>query len=358
MSKRILSLKRLRMCLTLSIIFLSSFLLFACGSSSGGSSSSNNVEAPPPASTVSGVAATGAAIVGNAYLKDSLGGEIGPYPIGLNGSFSFDVTGLTPPYYIKAVETDPPNREFYSASMASGTGNVNPATHLALAVATGEPDLSLIYANPTAYPIVTQADIENALDDINSIIESLLESYGITGIDPFTDPFVIGVGLDLLFDDIDFNYDPSTGDVAFINSSGTQFLQANIGSITSPYYPLLSISGNGITNPFSGQASLSLDVSESSMTLGTLLYRLGTIYLQSTSITEVSIIDNTVTIAGLCNVNGSSGYSFYATIIDGSPDQMQMIINDPGSLPYHDSGLNDVNDGVGYTIVRYPIVGT
>jgi len=59
--------------------------------------------------TVSGVAAAGAPIIGYAYLKDSAGHTLGPKEIAQNGSFSFAVTGLTAPFYLRAeVQSDQP----------------------------------------------------------------------------------------------------------------------------------------------------------------------------------------------------------------------------------------------------------
>ncbi len=120
MSRRRWPFKRLRFYLAVSIITLSSFLFLACGSGGGGGGGGEEESPPAPAtpapvtpapvtptSSVSGVAATGAAIVGEVFLKDSSVPSVelsDTLILADNGVFSFDVTGLTTPFYIKVVQ--------------------------------------------------------------------------------------------------------------------------------------------------------------------------------------------------------------------------------------------------------------
>src|SRR3989338_4099388 len=114
-----------------------------CGGGGGGGTTPTTTTT---SQKVSGVAAAGLPVVGFVYLKDSASTPTtkGPTEIGSDGSFSFDVTGLTAPFYLRAqgsvVGT---SYDLYSATTASsGTANINPLTNLAVASAAGVSDPS------------------------------------------------------------------------------------------------------------------------------------------------------------------------------------------------------------------------
>ena len=71
-----------------------SIALAGCGSGGSGT--------PTSTATLSGVAATGAPIAGTAYIKDSStpARELSA-PTGNDGSYSFNVQGMTPPFIVK-----------------------------------------------------------------------------------------------------------------------------------------------------------------------------------------------------------------------------------------------------------------
>ncbi len=106
--------------------------------------------------------------------------------------------------------------------------------------------------------------------------------------------------------------------------------------------------GSGYNYPEPGlRASLSLDVSASSLETGWLNYYYSKlrINLQSTIITEISIAGDTVTITGEGTVNGVPGYTFEITIIDGNPDSIRIVIYNPDGSVFFDSGLAPLSDG-------------
>ncbi|TFZ00116.1 hypothetical protein [Ramlibacter humi] len=72
--------------------------LAACGGSGGGSSSPGDGAA---GSQITGVAAVGAPLVGTVTVKDALG-AIRSAEIGVNGSYSIDVSGMTAPFVFRA----------------------------------------------------------------------------------------------------------------------------------------------------------------------------------------------------------------------------------------------------------------
>ncbi len=115
--------------------------------------------------------------------------------------------------------------------------------------------------------------------------------------------------------------------------------------VTSEYY---HITGGGLNYPEPGfSASLSLDVSQTSMETGWLdyYYTKLRINLESTSITGFSVEGDTVTITGEGTVNGVPGYTFEATITDGNPDTMRIIIYNPDGTIYFDSGSTPLSSG-------------
>ena len=94
---------------------------------------------------VSGVAATGSAIQGRVYLKDSSGTVEQVADTDANGAFSFNVEGLKAPFLLKAVwESDTGSHELYSFSEGAGRANVNPLSNAAVVAAAGVTDSSAL----------------------------------------------------------------------------------------------------------------------------------------------------------------------------------------------------------------------
>ncbi len=151
-------------------------------------------------STVTGIASSGAAISGTVTLKDANGQELGPENIGADGSFTFVVDGLTPPFVIKAEAGE---ERWFSYAAGPGTANVNPLTMLALAMAMESGDPEDAYDDPSE---VTDGAIASALGDVQALFANLFAGFGLdTGFDPFTgDCTVNHDGIDALFDALDF----------------------------------------------------------------------------------------------------------------------------------------------------------
>jgi hypothetical protein len=209
------------------IVFLLSIVIASCGGGGGGGSSS------PPATTVSGVAAAGAPIVGFAYLKDSASPAVtrGPVTIAADGSFSFNVAGLTAPFILMAEgSVGGQSVKLVSAATGAGTANINPLTNIAVAAATGTTDPASVYNNPLTHPI-TQANLDVAIGQIQTMLQSLNTAYNSTA-NPLTGSYSANhTGLDAILDVVSVSLDTTTGGV----SVGSKVTGATIGtaSITS-----------------------------------------------------------------------------------------------------------------------------
>jgi len=205
--------KRLKVlpAVVLAVAFMAaSVILSACG---GGGSST----APPAPPTVSGVAAAGAPIVGFAYLKDSASPSVtrGPVTVASDGSFSFNVAGLTAPFILKVEgSVGGQSVKLISVATGAGTANVNPITNIAVAAAAGQNDPSVVYDTPTGYTAdMTQANLNTAIGQIQTMLQTLLTAYNTTT-NPLTGNYSANhTGLDAVLDVVTIGLDTSTGGV-------------------------------------------------------------------------------------------------------------------------------------------------
>jgi len=352
----------------LAIILALSFT--ACGSGGGGGGSSapaNDSKTGSPTdsqpasqqATVAGVAATGAPVTGDVYLKDSNGIMQGPVPIAADGSYSFNVDGLTPPFYLKAVNTTT-GEALYSVSLGAGTANINPLTNLAVAVAAGISDPAAVYNDPFSYP-VTQTRLDNSIADIRNMLAPLLENSNFNAnINFLTDTFIADhTGLDKVFDEMLVEHDTVSGKVTFV-LRGIQIGQAQIDSFlvlegvteAKIHAAIIGSSalGTGSTCPY--PATLSMNVAASGE--GTLSYDFQETFLQATSVDAPSIVNGTVTITGAGNLSGDPGHTFTARIKEGSPDQMSIDID---GVPSPVAGTLPLIGGPGYTAAGGAVSG-
>ena len=158
-------------------------LFFSLGACGGGSQSG---------SSVSGVAATGAPIVGTVTLKDSNGLLSGPVSTDSEGRFSLAIGKLTPPYLLKVEwTTGAQTQTLFSAAMEAGNVHINPLTHLALALATGSAPATLFGATgtPPDTTRISKASLTTAVGQIRTLLTPLFNDYGITDFDPLNGPY-------------------------------------------------------------------------------------------------------------------------------------------------------------------------
>ncbi|MFA5779951.1 MAG: fibronectin type III domain-containing protein [Elusimicrobiota bacterium] len=187
---------------------------------------------------VTGFAAAGAPIIGYAYLKDS-----SPYPaitkgptaIAIDGKFSFDVTGLTPPFYLRADGAVGGNSyDLYSCATGAGTANINPLSSVAVAAAAGVTNPASVYANSSLTPI-TQTNLDKAIADIQNMLKPLLDAYN-ANINPITGAYAANrTGLDAVFDVVKVTLSTGTGAVTVTDkTTNTQIASALTTALTTP----------------------------------------------------------------------------------------------------------------------------
>jgi hypothetical protein len=107
-------------------------------------------------------------------------------------------------------------------------------------------------------------------------------------------------------------------------------------------------SGAGYNYPEPGfSASMSLNVGNLSLETGWLEYYYSKLRLNlvSTSTTGLSVSGNTVTITGEGTVNGTAGYTFTVTIVEGSPDVMGIEIYKSDGTLFFSAGSDVISSG-------------
>jgi hypothetical protein len=150
------------------------FALAGCGGGGGGGGGT---------ATVSGVAAAGAPLVGTVYLKDSSQPprELSD-AINADGSFSFNVDGMKPPFILKAQGTaGGATYTLYSFASGAGVANINPFANLAVAVAAGDANLAALYTTPSAATMqAIAAALARSTTDIQTKLLPLFTLYKAT----------------------------------------------------------------------------------------------------------------------------------------------------------------------------------
>ncbi len=351
MSKRGRSFKRLRFFLAVSIIALITFSLFACGSSGGGSDDVQVQALAAP--TVSGVAATGAAMSGVVGLMD-INGVVLTDTLDSDGSFSFNVAGLTSPFFIVAFELDASDNPILDTALITiafgpGIANINPFTNLAVYAALSELDIDepLDLDNPLGGLDFSEVEalLEAAIEDIQNIIQNLLANM----VNPVSDPFTADhTGLDAVLDMLKIDLTVA-GQVTFRDSFGGELSTVSIDGLSGVGSFEIAVKGNGriIDLEPDYDARLILDTDTGSLT-----YSYRRMNFVSTTI-DVSAVAGSVIVIGTGSINSNPGYEYILTIIEGSPDEIYMHITDSsdGSIYHTTEGTHSINvNDPGFTI--------
>ena len=222
---------------------------FIAGCGSGGGTSTTS------ATTVSGVAATGAPMSGTAYLKDSSGNPEMSTPINpQNGTFSFNVSGKTPPFMVRAAS-------LYSMVGGSGTANINPLSHLMVGDMAGFSNMSTMnsfYNNPNGTTMRTMfSNMSTSRLHMREKMGPLLTTYGVPNADPIMAPYAIGNGLDRMFDNVHMTID-QFGNVTMMNTSGGTIYSGPMGNMMGG-----TMMTGGITPPGIGQNTSGITITPS-----------------------------------------------------------------------------------------------
>lgn len=211
------------------------FALSAFALMSGCSSDST-----PAPSTLTGTAATGAPIDGTVTIKDAKGVEK-DIATGIDGSFTLDIAGMTPPYLLKIMPSSGPTLYSY-ASQNGQTVNLTPTTNLAMFLAAGKTDLDTMYTgwDGTA---VTAAQVATAEGTVRANLITQMEAAGlnVASYDLFATPFTAdSTGIDGVLDNLIVTVDSGAGSFTFTDGSGT-----DLGFDESATPPAPPVTGSG-----------------------------------------------------------------------------------------------------------------
>ena len=120
------------------------------------------------------------------------------------------------------------------ASYCAGTANINQLTNIAVAAASGVNDPSMVWNDPTSYPI-TEDNLDQAVADIQTLLAPLLNEYN-ANIDFLAGNYTADhTGIDGLLDVIEVELDSDTGLVSVTDMiSGNQIGEATLDNLANP----------------------------------------------------------------------------------------------------------------------------
>jgi fibronectin type 3 domain-containing protein len=153
---------------------------------------------------VSGVAATGAPIAGEAKIKDSSNREKTTV-IGSDGFFALDVTDMKGPFILRATgRSDGATHTLYSFADNPGTANINPLTNAAVANAAGVDDPAKIFESPDREKLNKIKDgLSASVAEILDKFKPLLRKFSAENRDPVRGEYKADHNhLDGLFDNV------------------------------------------------------------------------------------------------------------------------------------------------------------
>lgn len=208
-------------------LLLISALIAAC-SSGGGAGVSSEI--------VSGVAATGAPLVGQVTLRDSSAARKDKVSVIANdGSYSIDVSDMQAPFLLKASgSSDGGRHTLYSFAGKPGTANLNPLSSAAVASAAGVDDPAEVFDQPD--PVMLDKlryGMHGSVNTLKSKLRILLEGFGADDVDPVRDPFSADhTGLDGMFDNV--NIVLAKGTLTITNATtGAVLFTARVSDVAS-----------------------------------------------------------------------------------------------------------------------------
>ena len=187
---------------SIAVLFLltMSVMIAGCGGGGGGEGVSSQ--------TVSGVAATGAPLVGEARIKDSsTPAKEKTTVIGNDGSFAFDVSDMTGPFILRATGyADGERHTLQSFADNPGTCNINPLTNAVVANAAGEDDPEEVYERPDRDRLNRIGhNLPVSMAEILDKLKPLLRKYNADNSDPVRGDYRADHShLDGLFDNVKF----------------------------------------------------------------------------------------------------------------------------------------------------------
>jgi hypothetical protein len=198
--------------------------LAGCGGSGGGGGA---------VTTVYGTASEGALITGQIVKLKDAEGRAAPDATTdpVDGSYSIDVTGLTPPFLITVNGN---NGYYLSLAPTAGKANINPITTSVIALAAGAANLPTLFTSFTPEQLAAIASSYSAKCTLLTASLRAVLPYGIGVDDYFTGNITPGSGIDGLFDSYRISVDPVSGILVKSNdaAAGT-LLSIPVATITA-----------------------------------------------------------------------------------------------------------------------------
>lgn len=208
-------------------------LLAACG----GSGTSPSPSAGAASTTISGTAAGGAPLVGTVTVKDSKGIEKSKnIDLASAGAYSIDVSGLTPPFVLRADGTVGGTSVTYFSGTDSvvTNGNVNinitPFTDLIIGNIAGQ--IAANYYNNGNFSTLTTQALNNAQQQLRDRLLPLLQAVGLDNtVDLLRASFnANGTGIDAALDIVKVTVDPTTNTATILNVINNQQIIDDLAS--------------------------------------------------------------------------------------------------------------------------------
>ncbi len=169
---------------------------------------------PASGTTLTGVAATGAPIVGDVCVVDGNGTELACVDIANDGTFSVSTQGSEGPYLLAAIPNGGGQRQYSWSDVADGVVNITPFTTLSLLLATDYADLDALFEDWREAQ--AEVDPDTLADAVDAVLENFagrLANQVPSDFDPFRSLFAAnGTGFDGVLDGLDFvfNFDAGT----------------------------------------------------------------------------------------------------------------------------------------------------
>ena len=298
----------------LSLLFAITAVLSGCGG--GGASAGGTTGGTPvatPGATISGTAATGAAMAGATItVKDSTGAIVGTATAGSDGAFSVTLSStVTPPLILQAVPPSPypVGSEQYSIFVGTPSAtnsslnrvNITPATSLVVYEATKKNLSNLFSISPTDIAGLTNAIISQA--EQNVIAQFPLSLGALSDTDLLHQVFTGGsqTGYDAALDSM------GVTTITFASNGDTPTLKTT-GGATVPYIP---------TNPLFPISSVLVAAGSPTQTAdGAALNQISATVTDTTSSPAKGVLINFSTTAG--SLVDSTGAVVSSAVTDSS----------------------------------------
>lgn len=342
-------------------LFIAIVLMLAgCGGGGGNTSSGSSSGGAGSGATVSGLALAGAPIIGYVMLKDSAGVTKGPSAIASDGSFSFDVDGLTPPFFLRAEgNVGGQGYDLYSVATGEGKANINPLTNVIVANTTGS-DPAAVFTDPATHKnAVNDAALAQAVTDLQTFLQPLLAAHNATDVNPLTGAFAADhTGIDAVLDIVKVEVS-NTGTVTVTDKTTNQVVaEAPADALAAPTDPLQTgeFAPAAVVTDIQAIAAVLADLATAlndpnrSYSSLSPFFATDLVYGIDNGMTRDQVIndwlmgvpDNITSITNLAIEFSGSDYNVYCTVFfaDGSSERIDFFImtNEGGSWKFKGNG--------------------